>query len=284
MRRTRGAVLVTGASSGIGQACCRSLEERGFHVYAGVRRLPDQKEDGPAIAGKIIPIGLDVTSDASIEQAVIRLQCELREAGLEGLVNCAGAGLSGPLEQLDRAGLNALFDLNVTGQLRVIQAVLPLLRKARGRIVNVGSTSGHIPGAFNGAYSASKFALESITTVLRAELAESHVSVSLVEPGVVATAFWDKLEASENALPAVIPEDVRMRYAHVFARRRLQWATLKASGQSADAVCRAILHVLTAERARRRYVVGGGARIKLAVWRLLPESLRDRIVLRPLRP
>jgi NAD(P)-dependent dehydrogenase (short-subunit alcohol dehydrogenase family) len=283
MTARRGAVLVTGASSGIGEACCRLLVSHGFGVFAGVRQLPAQRKVAGPAPGAITPIRLDVTSDDSIQSAVNQLRSALPGNGLVGVVNCAGMGSSGPLEYLSRASLAEQFDLNVLGQLMVIQAVLPLLRVAGGRVVNVGSTSGRIPGAFNGGYSASKFALESITSVLRAELATSGVKVSMVEPGVIATGFWDKLAACEERLLASIPEEGRERYAQVLLRRQQGWARLKASGLPPAAVADAVLHALCADRPRRRYVVGRSARAKLLLWKYLPEALRDRIMMRALR-
>lgn len=277
-----GAVLITGASSGIGLACSRLLALRGFRVFATSRTLPAQPEPGGPRTDRIVRIALDVTSDQSIADAIDQVRSTLSADSLAGLVNCAGGSLTGPLEHIDRAALNRLFDLNVTGQLALIQAVLPMLRSSRGRIVNVGSTSSRIPGAFNGAYSASKAALEALTSVLRAELAGSGIRVSMIVPGVVATAFWDKVAAREAALTSRLGEEGILRYGRALARRQALFAKLRSSGRPAEAVCNAVLHALCSPNPQRRYVVGADARLKLAVWAALPEWIRDHVLERSL--
>jgi NAD(P)-dependent dehydrogenase (short-subunit alcohol dehydrogenase family) len=273
-----GAVLITGASSGIGLACSRLLALRGFRVFAASRTFSAQQESEEPRTDQIVPIALDVTSDHSIADAIAKVRSELSTAPLAGLVNCAGGSLPGPLEHIDRAALNRLFDLNVTGQLALIRAALPMLRSSRGRIVNVGSTSGRIPGALNGAYSASKAALETLTSVLRAELARSGIRVSMIVPGVVATAFWDKVAASEAALTGKLEEAGVLSYGRALARRQALFAKLRSSGRPAEDVCNAILHALCSPNPQRRYVVGADARLKLAVWAVLPERIRDHLL------
>jgi NAD(P)-dependent dehydrogenase (short-subunit alcohol dehydrogenase family) len=162
-----GAVLVTGASSGIGWASARMLAARGLHVFAGVRAVESAHGILAGALGTITPVTLDLTSEDDTARVANELRDRLAGPGLMGLVNCGGIGLSGPLELLSREAIKRVFDVNVAGQLSMIQAVLPLLRNSGGRIVNVGSTSGRIPGALNGAYCASKFALEALTSVLR---------------------------------------------------------------------------------------------------------------------
>ena len=278
-----GAVLVTGASSGIGRASARMLAARGLHVFAGVRHVESAHSILAGTSGTITPVTLDVTSEEDTARVVDEVRKRLPGAGLVGLVNCAGIGLSGPLEHVSRAAINQLFDVNVVGQLATIQAFLPLLRTSGGRIVNVGSTSGKIPGALNGAYCASKFALEALTSVLRAELASSGIRVVMIQPGVVATPFWEKMATAELKLTGKLPAESEKTYGRVLARRQQDFAVLRESGQSPDHVCRAILHALSSTRPKRRYVVGRDARLKLALWGMLPEWVRDRIARRGMR-
>jgi NAD(P)-dependent dehydrogenase (short-subunit alcohol dehydrogenase family) len=165
----------------------------------------------------------------------------------------------------------------------MIQALLPLLRKSSGRIVNVGSTSGRIPSALNGAYCASKFALEGLTSVLRAEVASSGVRVAMIEPGMVATPFWEKTAAAEAELAETLSSGGRRFYGRALARRKRGIPKWIHSASSPEQVCNAVLHALTSSYPRRRYLVGRDARLKAVLWSVLPEWARDRIVQRGMR-
>jgi NAD(P)-dependent dehydrogenase (short-subunit alcohol dehydrogenase family) len=174
-------VLVTGASSGIGEATALRLARAGWDVLAGVRR----EEDAERLRGLgVEPVLLDVTDPA----AVAALDLER----LDGLVNNAGIALALPLELLPLDELRRVLEVNVVGQLAVTQAVLPAVRAARGRVVNVGSIAGRSSLPFLGAYAASKFALEAVTDALRVELRPWGIRVAIVEPGSIATPIWTK--------------------------------------------------------------------------------------------
>ena len=156
-------IVITGASSGIGEACALYLDELGYRVFAGVRK-PAAGEALKAKASKrLAPVILDVTDVASIDRAVETVKAAVGAAGLAGLVNNAGIGVGGPLEVVPLADLRKQFEVNVIGQVAVTQALLPLLRQGRGRIVNMGSIAGRATMPFMGPYSASKFALEALT-------------------------------------------------------------------------------------------------------------------------
>src|SRR6476660_9239429 len=161
------AVVVTGASTGIGAACALDFAGRGMTVFAGVR----DPRAGEALAAKggpsLIPITLDVTDEPSIARSVETVQRVVGESGLGGLVNNAGIAIGSPLEVIDLSQLRKQLDVNVIGQIAVTQAFLPLLRRARGRIVNMGSIAGRGTIPLLGPYSASKFALEALTDALR---------------------------------------------------------------------------------------------------------------------
>lgn len=267
------AVLVTGTSSGIGRACALTLASKGFRVFAGVRNERDAsvlREGAPANLSTLI---LDVTDAGQVAAAGALLQRELSDGALHGLVNNAGICVTGPLEQVAIGALREQLEVNVIGQVAVTQAMLPFLRKGRGHIVNIGSTSGRISGRYTGPYCASKFALEALTSALRLELQPSGVSVSIVEPGVVATSFWNKMLAAEEALASSLPNDCLERHGEALARRRESVPGWQAAGASTTTVCDAILHALTAPRPKLRYVVGRDARLKAALVSLLPEKV-----------
>jgi NAD(P)-dependent dehydrogenase (short-subunit alcohol dehydrogenase family) len=246
-------VLVTGASSGIGRAAALVLSRRGFTVYAGTRSALDY--DG------VTPIELDVTEDVS----------HLRELELDGVVNNAGIAVIGPLEYLPLDELRRQLEVNTVGQLAVIQACLPALRRSRGRIVNVSSISGRVALPLYGPYAASKFALEALSDSLRREL-RGAVGVSLIEPGAVRTPIWERtLEVTE--LP---PEP----YVQLGERLRAMAQEAPTTGMPVDVVVGAIHHALTARRPRTRYVLGRDARVTAALARVLPGRALDNVIAR----
>ena len=277
----RGAVLVTGASTGIGAATACALARAGFAVYAGMRKLENA---APSASPRLEPIELDVTSAASVREAAGRLTSALGGDGrLVGLVNNAGILVSGPLEHVPLDAMRAQLDVNVVGTLAVIQAFLPMLRRTRGRIVNVSSTSGRIAGPFIGPYCASKFALEAMSRTLRAELTPAHVSVSVIEPGVVRTGLWAKVRAGEAALTEALELDPDDPYAIALARRQAQLASIAARGASPDDVAAVVVTALRSPRPKFRYVVGIATRARAAAQRALPESLEHWLRARSFR-
>ena len=194
---------------------------------------------------------------------------------LDALVANAGIGIAAPLELLPTAELTRQLDVNVVGQLRVLQAVLPALRRSRGRIVLMGSIGGRSALPFLGAYTMSKFALESMADTLRVELAPFGIVVALIEPGSIATPIWTK---PQTALDDVPPARVAL-YADRIGRFRELAAARMTKGVPADVVARAVEHALTSPKPRTRYVVGPDARRRARVERL-PDRVRDRVLTR----
>jgi NAD(P)-dependent dehydrogenase (short-subunit alcohol dehydrogenase family) len=193
---------------------------------------------------------------------------------LDGLVNNAGIAVAGPLEFLPPDELRRQLEVNVVGQLRVIQMVLPALRATRGRIINVGSISGRSSLPFLGAYAMSKFALEAMTDALRVELRPWGIHVAIVEPGTIKTPMWTRERPDPPAEALTLYGD-RIAAFRAFALKR------SASGAPAESVAEVIEDALTATRPRARYLVGRDARIRAGVERL-PDSLRDRVYQRVL--
>ena len=271
----RGYVLVTGASSGIGEATVRALAAAGYRVFAGVRRA----EDGERLArsASVEFVLLDVTQPTSVASAAAMLETKLGNGpGLRAVVNNAGTAITGPLAHVPIEDLRRQLDVNVVGPVAVVQAFLPLLRRARGRIINVGSTSAHIAGPFNGAYCASKFALEAVTRVLRLELREAGIGVASVDPGPVATPLWDKIAAREELLAQSL-ESSDPQCAAALRARRQKLETLRRSSTPPAEVAAAIVRAVGAARLRKRYPVGFDARLKLVLARTLPEEALERL-------
>lgn len=280
-------VLITGSSTGIGEACAIALHAMGLRVFAGVRR----QEDGERLVEKtspaLIPLLLDVTDDQAIKAAAQHIADVTEEGGLNGLVNNAGITIAFPLEFLPMDALRRQMEVNVIGVAAVTQAFLPLIRKGQGRIVNVSSVSGLVAAPYIGAYAASKHALEAMSDSLRVELRNFNVPVSLVEPADVATPIWEKSRQAADALrdelvdegePDAVLEEVRETYAQDIAAMRESASKSEANAIPVSRVVKAIEHALLARRPKTRYPVGGKTwAVRLAL-RYLPDRLRDRIV------
>jgi NAD(P)-dependent dehydrogenase (short-subunit alcohol dehydrogenase family) len=186
----RGGVVVTGSSSGIGRASALRLAGNGFQVFAGVRKVADGaalRYDAGDVGDCIIPVILDVTDAASIAAAADEVTRRLGGRPLAGVVNVAGVGMAGPIEYVTPAELRGMFEVDVFGQIAVIQAFLPLIREARGRIVNISSVGAHIAMPFGGVLGAAKSALGILSDALRLELRPFGVRVITVEPGAINT-------------------------------------------------------------------------------------------------
>jgi NAD(P)-dependent dehydrogenase (short-subunit alcohol dehydrogenase family) len=284
-----GLALITGASTGIGRASALRLAASGWTVLAGVREPAAGErllaDAGPA--GRLIPLILDVTDAGQIAQAAERVSELGREGGastpggLDALVNNAGIAIGGPLELIPPADLRRQFDVNVLGQVAVTQALLPALRRARGRIAIVSSVGGRVAMAFTAPYAASKHALEAIGDTLRVELHSSGVRVALIEPGSVATPIWDKGRAESERMS--VPPELAAEYGRVPAAMDKVLADTAKRGVPPEQVAETIERALTAPRMRARYVVGRDARVMLVVRRLLPDLVFDRVARRVLR-
>jgi NAD(P)-dependent dehydrogenase (short-subunit alcohol dehydrogenase family) len=275
-------ILITGASTGIGEGCARWLDARGHRVFAGVRRDEDAARLKTASSDRLVPIRLDVTDAESIRESVAlvsdTLRRESRSAGLDGLVNNAGIAVAGPLEYLSLDAFRRQLDVNVTGQVAVTQAFLPSVRLARGRIVFIGSIGGRLATPFLAPYCASKFALEAIADSLRIELQPWGIHVAILEPGSIATPIWGKPVDGGVAADAALATAQERDYGGAIAAFRAVAASSGKRGVSTDRTSMVIERALTARSPKTRYVVGRDAKIQLALRHLIPDRLRDRLV------
>lgn len=267
-------VLITGAGRGIGQAIALRLARAGWRVFAGVRD-DASKERLIAADERITPVQLDITAEADLSALDDRLP-----ERLDALVNNAAIGVLGPVEAVTPADLRRQLEVNVVGQVAVTQAVLPRLRAARGRIVFISSTGGRVAVPMEGAYGASKFALEGLADVLRVELRPWHIDVSLVEPGPTDTGTW-------RDLPKMIDDmDARMSPAHRDLYRRHTAGLRSVIGRFGpramppDAVARVVERALTARRPRARYLAGTDAHAMIAMQAVLPTRVGDAVTAR----
>jgi len=254
----------------------------GGQVFATVRK----PEDGEALKRKasdwLMPVTMEVTDAASIEAAAKIVAEALGDRGLDGLVNNAGIAVAGPLEYLPVEVLRKQLEVNVIGQIAVTQAFLPLLRKSRGRIVNVGSVSGKISVPLLGPYSASKFALDALTSALRMELRPWGIKVALIEPAGIATPIWRKSLAEGNRLASGMPPVVMTRYGSIIENQLKRATDMDRNGLAPSQVVRAVVHALSSPKPRTRYAVGLTARIG-ALLRILPDPVRERVIMSQFR-
>jgi short-subunit dehydrogenase len=272
------AVVITGASTGIGAACALHLDRLGFAVFAGVRKSEDGLALQKAGSHRLVPLELDVTDLTTIQKSHAVVSEATKDRGLFGLINNAGIAVVGPLEAVPISDLRQQLEVNVIGQVAVTQAFLPLVRQARGRIVNMGSIAGLSTMPLMGPYSASKFALEAITDALRLEVQQWGIHVAIVEPGAIATPIWNKstIEAAERE--AAIDTDLRNLYKPVVAAVRKVVGEASKRAISPGTVAKAVEDALTASTPKTRYLVGTDAKFRALMVKLLPDRISDKLL------
>ena len=279
-QQKRGAVLITGTSTGIGRTTALYLDKLGFEVFAAVRKERDANMLSAEGSERLKPILLDVTDEATIALARDKVCRAVGDRGLAGLVNNAGIGFISPLEFVPLDELRGLFEVNLFGLLAVTQAFLPMLRKARGRIVNISSTSSIMVAPFHGPYSASKLGLNGLSDALRLELRPLGVQVSVVVCGSVKTPIWEKGGGLAERITKHYPPEAWELYGSRYKRLRDYFTRMGQAGVPPETASRAIAHALTARRARNTYLVGPDARLFNIADKLLYGRLRDWVTLR----
>ena len=272
----KGTVLVTGASTGIGEATVLHLRELGFSPIAAVRK----DEDAERLEGQgLRTTRIDVTDADQIAAA----RDALGDEPLAGLVNNAGIAVAAPLEFLPIERLRQQLEINLIGQAAVTQAFLPALRSGRGRIVNVSSIGGRVGLPLVGAYNASKFGLEGLSDSLRRELRPLGVDVILIEPGGVKTPIWKKGEELADEMLEDVPPEAERLYGRLIAAVRTGTQRIaRETGIEPSEVAEVIGTALTSRRPRARYLVGNDAKQRAVMAKLLPARVMDRLIGRAL--
>jgi NAD(P)-dependent dehydrogenase (short-subunit alcohol dehydrogenase family) len=264
--------FVTGASAGIGEATARALLAAGYRVFAGARRL--DRMAGLAAAGATL-LKLDLTDDASIVAAVNTIK---NEAGrIDVLVNNAGYGSYGALEDAPLDEGRRQFEVNVFGLARLCQLVLPMMRAQKsGKIINVTSIGGKIWEPLGAWYHATKFAVEGLSDCLRVEVAPFGVDVIVIETGAIRT------EWAGIARDGLLQMSGGSAYAELAKRHARMLATADTSSLASppEVVARTIVRAVTARRPKTRYATGGGARTILFLRKILPDRMFDRLIWR----
>ncbi len=269
-------ILVTGCSSGIGRATALEAALRGHRVFASARNRNDlaeleRRENLEALA-------LDVTDGGSIRSAV---EAALSRAGrIDALVNNAGYGQYGAVEEVTLDEWREQFEVNLFGAIAVTQAVLPAMRKAgSGTIVNVSSVAGRAAVPFAAPYSSTKHALEAVSDALRVELGPFGIRVVLVEPGPVVTRFGDR---ARSVVAPLLSRPGPYRELYALAERAMD-AEFQAGKLPAEAIARIIVDAIEAPRPRARYPAGMMARILIPMRAALPDRWLDGLMRRTLK-
>ncbi len=272
------AVVITGASTGIGATCALHLDRLGFVVFAGVRKSEDGVALQKASSDRLVQLELDVTDLTTIRKSHTVVLEATKDRGVFGLINNAGIAVVGPLEAVPISDFRQQLEVNVIGQVAVTQAFLPLIRQARGRIINMGSIAGRAVTPLMGPYSASKFALEAITDALRLEVQQWGIHVSIIEPGAIATPIWNKsaIEAAERE--TAIETELRTLYKPVVAAVRKVVGEASKRAISPAAVAKVVEAALTAPSPKTRYLVGTDAKLRALMAKLLPDRVSDRML------
>ncbi len=271
MNTNKQAVVITGASTGIGKATALHLDKLGFKVFASVRKEADGQALKKEASDKLRPIFLDVTDGDSIAATVDTVTKET-SGELFGLVNNAGVSLNGPLELVPVSEIKQLMDVNVLGLLAVTKAFMPLLRKSKGRLINISSGHGLLAIPDKSVYAASKFAVQAITDSLRVELRPFDVFVSSIVVGKVDTAVLGKIIADRDKMIEAAPPEVVKLYSPLIEFFDKEVKDLP--GIPAAEVGKIVAQALTTEKPKAQYLVGPGAK-KMKNLARLPVWLRD---------
>lgn len=276
----RGAVVVTGASSGIGRASALHLDSLGFQVFAGVRKDADAESVRAEGSQRLEPLTIDVADEASVKAAAESVAERTGGRGLAGLVNNAGVAVGGPVEVLPLDEVRRQLEVNVVGQVSVTQAFLPAIRRTRGRIVFISSVGGRIALPFMAPYHASKWGVEALADSLRQELRPWGIEVALVEPGSIATDFWAKGKSQADEIAEQMSPEAEALYGEQVAAFRKAARKTEAEGISPERVADVVAHALTANRPRTRYLVGRDAKINARLRKIVPDRVFDRLIAR----
>jgi NAD(P)-dependent dehydrogenase (short-subunit alcohol dehydrogenase family) len=268
-------IVVSGASTGIGAATARRLASKGFHVLAGVRTPHDAdsiRTDG------IEPVLLDITIPDHIQALAARIADDPEKRLLRAVVNNAGIEINAPVEVLPLELWRSQFEVNLFGHIAVTQALLPALRRSRGRIVNISSVGGEAALPIYGAYAGTKFALEAASDSLRREVTAQGIQVVVVQAGGVKTVMADRSGAMSLELAkSLSPEHTRLYGDLITSTVATQAAFLKRA-LPADKAATKIVKIVTTARPRTRYTLGLDAAIVIPLNRILPTRLMDRML------
>ncbi len=270
-------IVVTGTSTGIGAATARELAQRGFYVLTGVR----QDRDAQAIKGtNLEPIMLDIINESHIAALVRRIADDPQQRPLRALINNAAIEINAPVEVLPLADWRWQFEVNLFGQVALIQALLPTLLQSRGRIVNISSVGGKVAMGGYGPYAATKFALEAVSDALRREVEPFGVKVIVVEPGAVTSAMSGRVRVNAERITSEMTTQQRGRYGQLMQAMVAQAEAYINRAVSAERAGQIIADTITTARPRTRYRIGRDASLLVLLNGLFPDRWLDRLIAR----
>ena len=273
MPQGEGVAVITGSSTGIGFETSLALARNGFHTYATMRKLEGKSKQITDIAkNENLPlqaIQLDVDNDKSVIDAINRI---VKEKGrIDAVVNNAGYALIGALEETPMEEIKAQFETNFFGAVRVMQAVIPIMREQKsGKIVNITSIGGRVAIPLDPIYHGTKFALEGLSESIRYELEPFGIKIILIEPGAVQSNFWKNLKTAVAA-SASDPNNNNSAYRQLGNRMSEAFKEIVHNTISASEVARVILQAVTSDNPEFRYVVGNDAAMILETRRNMPD-------------
>ncbi len=282
-------VLITGASTGMGEATARLLARKGYTVFAGVRspqaveRLLDER------IAHLHPVQLDVTREQDIAQAYQTVRAKAGKAGLVAVINNAGNAYTTPTEYYDPEKARILMDTHFWGTVRITQTFLPLLREfgrqhpGQARILNVGSVGSLSAFPFIQFYNAAKFAILGFTESLRFELAPFGIQAIAILPGSVQTQIWQRNSQTLQETLAALGEEGLDLYQPYLARYEALAGSLEKSGISSQQAAKTFLHALEVPSPRLKYFIGRDAKAVQLMVKYLPDGIRHWLIRRQLR-
>jgi NAD(P)-dependent dehydrogenase (short-subunit alcohol dehydrogenase family) len=270
-------VVVTGASTGIGYASAKLLIATGFRVFGSVRNKADADRVSKELGANFTPLLFDVTDEQAVKNAASQVRAALGGETLAGLVNNAGVSVPGPVLEVPIADFRRQLEINVVGQLIVLQAFAPMLgadpslKGAPGRIVMISSVAGKRALPFAGPYSASKHAVEGLSESLRREMMLFGIDVIVIGPGPIKTPIWEKGEKVDLARYCNTP------YFEPMKKMRAGMQAMGAAGLPAEDVAQLVLHALTGRKPWTRYTITPGHTTRMLMG-LLPKRMQDRMI------
>jgi short-subunit dehydrogenase len=277
-------VLITGTSSGIGEAAVKLLANSGYTVFAGVRNENALQNWQQINHPNIIPLQLDVTHTTAIEDAYQEVAKTVRENGLYALINNAGSCIGVPTELFDEAAAKHLMETHFWGMAKLCKACIPLLRKyvqasgSSAKIINVGSTGSISSFPFIQFYNAAKFAILGFTESIRFELAPQNIHCSAILPGAVKTEIWNRAEVSiKDSLQQLSPEGVHLYRDNIVSALQLS-NKLENKGVSSQAAALVYKKVLESRNPKLKYFIGADSKLMHWMVRYLPDTLRHGII------
>lgn len=284
MSSVRLSVLITGASTGIGQATAVRLAKAGHQVFAGVRKAKDG-DALKALDSRLLPIIIDVAKSESIQSAFETIKSLRNKNQTFCLVNNAGIVVAGPVEALKMSEWRKQMDVNFFGLIETTKTFLPFIRDLRGRVINISSINGRMAAPFMGAYSASKFAVEALSDALRIELAPFGIKVTVIQPGPIATPIWAKGLEHREEVQAQCEPHILPLYLKTYERFEEVVGEVAKRAIPVETVAAAIeKELLSSKPAARVVVAGKRSHFETVMSEWLPESVFDKLVLKEITP